>query len=99
MGITKPLQFTEKLFRGAIADTGNKFEYNHNLVNLAYQLGDVTGIVIDTKVVETINRKTDVRYSASLVTSIEELEAHLASLKCTSLYNLLVMANSRFLLL
>lgn len=80
MGITKSLQFTEKLFKGAIADTGNKFEYNHNLVNLAYQLGDVTGIVIDTKVVETINRKTDVRYSASLVTSIEELEAHLASL-------------------
>ena len=74
------LQFTEKLLKGFIQSTGNKFQYSHELQTLAKQASDITGIIIDSNLIQQIECKAAVRYSATLVSVDEAIKAHHASL-------------------
>lgn len=75
------LQFTEKLLKGLIQSTGNKFQYSHELQTLAKQASDITGIIIDSNLIQQIECKAAVRYSATLVSADEAIKAHHASLE------------------
>lgn len=75
------LQFTEKLLKGVIENTGNSFPKSHKLKDLSKIVKEVAGIKICEETLSSIDCKPDVRYSAELVSDNEAVKAHHASLE------------------
>lgn len=75
------LQFTEKVLKGILKKSGKKIPHIHHLNELSEQVKNNSGIIIDKRLIEKIECKPDVRYSADLVSAEEAIIAHYASLE------------------
>jgi HEPN domain-containing protein len=74
------LQFTEKLLKDLITHYGGTYKFVHKLKELSQIVTDLSKLQIDGGLLEEIQCKAEVRYSADIVSREEALKAHHASL-------------------